>query len=201
MMSVVTVVQRDLGVRYNPDAVGNFDFSDARDCFIHGLLTGKRLGTCVTIPVLYVAIGRRLGYPVHLALAKGHVFARWQPHHDHGETVNIEATHLGLTTHPDCHYRAWPRPILDHEAADYLRPLSPREERGLFFGVRGHCHEDNGRYREALECYDWAGELQPRPHHYAGHAQRLRAKLGHPQPPAAFHFSLNSFSTPTGPLP
>lgn len=187
MMCIVTVVQRDLGVRYNPDAVGSYSFSDARDCFIHGLLDDRRLGTCVTIPVLYVAIGRRLGYPVHLALAKGHVFARWQQ--DHGETVNVEATNLGLTTHPDSHYRQWPRPISDAEAADYLRPLLPDEELAVFTGTRGHCLEDNGRYAEALACYARAGELQPRPHHYAGHATRLRAQLGH----SRIDISLSSF--------
>jgi tetratricopeptide (TPR) repeat protein len=180
-----------------PEAVGNYSFADARDCFIHGLLTGQRLGTCVTIPVLYVAIGRRLGYPVHLALAKGHVFARWQQ--DHGETVNIEATNLGLTTHPDSHYRAWPRPISDAEAADYLRPLTPDEERGLFLGTRGHCLEDNGRLDEALACYDRAAELQPRPYFFAGHALRVRARLGR-QRPSGFHFTADSFSTSAGAL-
>ena len=187
MMCVVTVVQRDLGVRYNPEAVGHYSFADARDCFLHGLLEergdaeggGRRLGTCVNIPVLYVALGRLLGYPVHLALAKGHVFARWQPHHPQkgGETVNLEATNLGLTTHPDSHYRQWPRPIADEEAGDYLRPLTPEEEEGLFVGTRGHCLQDNGRNAEALTCYERAAELQPRPlGFWSAHAQRLTTR-------------------------
>lgn len=195
MMSIVTVVQRDLGVRYNPDAIGTYSFADTRDCFIHGLLTGRRRGTCVNIPVLYVALGRRLGYPIHLALAKGHVFARWQPHHDHGETVNIDGTNIGMTWHPDEHDLNWPRPILEHERGNYLRPLSSDEEMGLFVGTRGHCLEDNGRFAEALACYDRAAALQPRPYFYAGHARRLRLAIGQPEP----HFSFPSINvlTPT----
>ncbi len=33
-------------------------------------------GTCVSMPVLYTAVARRLGYPVKLVLAKGHAFCR-----------------------------------------------------------------------------------------------------------------------------
>ena len=40
MMCVVTVLQRDLGIRYNPDAIGTYSFADARESFLHGLLTG-----------------------------------------------------------------------------------------------------------------------------------------------------------------
>ena len=193
MMCIVTVLQRDLGIRYNPDAVGSYSFADSRDSFLHGLLTGRRRGTCVNIPVLYVAVARRLGHPIHLALARGHVFARW--HQEHGETLNIEGTGLGLTCHTDEHYRRWPRPMTDIEAGDYLHPLSPDEERAVFLGSRGHCLEDNNRADEALACYDHAAELQPRPYHYAGHARRLRLVLGRPQP----HFllpSLDSFAPP-----
>lgn len=200
MMCVVTVLQRDLGVRYNPAAIGNSSFADSRDCFVHGLLDDRRLGTCVNMPVLYVAIGQRLGYPVHLALAKGHVFARW--HEKRGETLNIDGSNLGLSCHPDSYYRQWPRPISDAEmaAGGYLCPLKPEEERALFLGTRGHCLEDNGRLAEALDCYDRAAELLPRPYHYAGHALRLRTSLSaKPFPHAtSFLFSTDSFSNPLG---
>ncbi len=37
-------------------------FSDASDFFLQGLLLDKRYGTCASMPYLYVAVGRRLGY-------------------------------------------------------------------------------------------------------------------------------------------
>lgn len=43
--------------------------------------------------MLYVAIGRRLGYPLKLVECKGHLFVRWE---DAKERFNIEGTSRGL---------------------------------------------------------------------------------------------------------
>ena len=62
MLALVTVLQRNLGVRYDPACrEGAYCAFDPRTLFLHGLLDGHG-GTCATMPVLYVAIGRRLGY-------------------------------------------------------------------------------------------------------------------------------------------
>ena len=75
VLVLVTVLERDLGVRYNPARVRDPkfqdphcivpDFSDSRDLFIHGILDGPG-GTCSSMPVIYTAVGRRLGYPMKL---------------------------------------------------------------------------------------------------------------------------------------
>ena len=44
--------------------------------FIHGIIDGPG-GTCASMPVLYVAVGRRLGYPLKLVEARGHLLLRW----------------------------------------------------------------------------------------------------------------------------
>ena len=78
MLVMVTVLQRNLGVRYNPERMaGSLDCRDSRDLFIHGCL-GEHGGTCASMPVLYLAIGRRLGYPLLLVGAKQHLFVRWE---------------------------------------------------------------------------------------------------------------------------
>ena len=61
-LCMVTVIKhpKGIGVRYQENAIGNFNFADSRDDLLHGLLT-RRLGTCTSLPVLFVAIGRRLG--------------------------------------------------------------------------------------------------------------------------------------------
>ncbi len=92
---MVTVLQRDLGLRYNLAFMeGEDDASDSHNLFIHGPLTGRGF-TCVTAPVIYAAIGRRLGYPIKLVHAKQHTFCRWDERD--GERFNIEATSPGLT--------------------------------------------------------------------------------------------------------
>lgn len=80
-----TVLAEDLRIRYNPERERqllekpvnqqtiedeNVFFSSSADVFIHGLLTGKHYGTCASMPFLYAAVGRRLGYPVTIAARK-----------------------------------------------------------------------------------------------------------------------------------
>lgn len=61
MTALVTILQRYLGVRYHlAFSEGEYDGTDSRNLFLHGLLSGHG-GTCVTMPILYAAVGRRLG--------------------------------------------------------------------------------------------------------------------------------------------
>jgi regulator of sirC expression with transglutaminase-like and TPR domain len=161
MMALVTVLQRDLGVRYDPACQdGAYCALDPRTLFIHGLLDGHG-GTCVTMPILYIAIGRRLGYPLHLVQAREHFFVRWEE--PGGERFNIEATTLGFTPRDDEHFRHWPKPIRDEEVrlGLFLRNLSPREEVAAFFRERGQCWLDHLRTGPALEAFAEAARLAP----------------------------------------
>src|SRR5262249_8021476 len=62
-------------------------FAEPRSLFLHGLLGPERIGTCSSLPVLYVAVGRQLGYPLKLVTTKGHLFVRWE---GAGERFNVE---------------------------------------------------------------------------------------------------------------
>ena len=80
MGCLVTHVWQGAGIRYNPAKIPEDAPWELADTFIHGALFGPG-GTCATLPVIYTAIGRRLGYP--LKLVKGwspkweHLFCRW----------------------------------------------------------------------------------------------------------------------------
>ena len=68
MLMLAVVLEEDFRVRYDPDrrinpqnASSSDDFfADSSDVFMHGLLGPKRQGTCSSMPVLTVAVGRRL---------------------------------------------------------------------------------------------------------------------------------------------
>jgi Transglutaminase-like superfamily len=142
-----------LNIHYQPTAIGNTLFTDSRDDLLHGLLA-RRLGTCTSLPVLYVAIGRRLGYPMYLAVAKGHVLCQWVE--ADASHVNLEGSNAaGGELYPDEHYHHWPRPLTRDDLASNrcLRPLTRGEELGLFLETRGHVLTDNGRFDEAHEAY------------------------------------------------
>jgi hypothetical protein len=118
---LLQVLQEDFGVRYNPARVRDPtfqdphchdpDFRDSRDLFIHGIIDGDG-GTCASLPVLYTAVGRRLGYPLKLVETRGHLFFRWDDpfgrFHGVSEYFNFEGVGGGFSTQPDDYYRNWP---------------------------------------------------------------------------------------------
>ncbi len=172
MVLLNTLLKRYLGVSYNPqrmtqpsigDAHDTSFFRDSRDVFLHGLLSGRRQGTCASMPVLFVAIGRRMGYPLKLVPAVGHYFLRWESA-DGKERMNIEVAGEGIDFYPDEHYEKWPFPMSDEVLKEgwFLKSLTPAEEVAEFLGLRGACLLENKRYIEAEIAFAHARLLKPR---------------------------------------
>ena len=176
MLVLISVLQLDLGVRYEPKRIRDPDFRDSRELFIHGMVTGTKGGTCVSMPPLYAAVGRRLGYPLKLVLAKEHVFCRWD---GDGERLNVEGSSVGLNTYDDEHYRTWPERVSGEEIArgEFLKSLTPREELADFLASRGHCLHDNGRLEEAREAYAAARAVMPQSRAYRGFLRMTELEL------------------------
>ncbi len=158
---IVQVLQEDCGVHYNEARIDNPDFRNAQDIFIHGMIGNDNGGTCASMPILYTAIGRRLGYPMKLVLAREHIFCRWD---DGGERFNIEgATNGGVDYFPDDHYRRWPKRISDEavESGEFLKSLTPSEELSVFLFNRGICCHKNGQLPQARVAFAEAARLRP----------------------------------------
>ena len=179
MLMLATVLQEDFKVRYNPKRIEPLDAlqpdekfaADSSDVFLHGLTGPSAMGTCASMPVLYVAVGRRLGYPLYLASAKRHLFARWEDSRTH---LNIEASGRGFSSDPDEYYKTWPYKITDEEiqANGYLKTLSQTEVLADFMEMRGPCLMNVRRYKEALAAYQEAVRLAP---HIRNHKVTLDA--------------------------
>jgi len=116
---------------------------------------------------MYVAIGRRLGYPLKLVEAPGHLFFRWEDPEGRRfnvpEQFNVEGAGHGISFFPDDFYRRWPREWrpLEKVAGCYLKSMSPAEELAGFLATRGACLEDNGRIADAIQAFTWATKLVP----------------------------------------
>ena len=169
MLVLKTVLFQDLKVRYNPELIANpkdtdlADFSyakDSKDIFLNGILTGKKEGTCASLPVLVTVLGRMLGYPLKLVPAKTHLLVRWE---DDREKLNIEATSPGLAVHPDEYYRHWPYEITDEEMAQgyYLKSLSPEQEIAVCLNNLSAGLMANDRYLDALVQFKQIERLEP----------------------------------------
>jgi hypothetical protein len=168
MLILAVVLAEDFGVHYAPTKAGppsearqgDGFFADAHDVFLHGLTGARRRGTCSSLPVLQVAVGRRLGYPLKLVTTKGHLFVRWE---DAQERFNIEAAGQAVNRFSDDHYRHWPLEVTEEEVAaeGYLTSLTPPEELAVFMSIRGMCWLEAGRYSEASESFQAAARLAP----------------------------------------
>lgn len=63
-------------------------YADSNNISLAGLLRTRR-GSCVSMPLIYLVIGQRLGMPVHLVTIGKHYFIRWE---EPGYGMNIEPT-------------------------------------------------------------------------------------------------------------
>lgn len=179
VLLLISVLQKDFSVHYNERGERNCDFSNAKNAFLHGMIDDTNGGTCASMPVMYVAVGRRLGYPMSLVLAKTHIFARWEDPVT-GERFNIEGTNPRFDDHPDSYYRKWPYPISDAELKHgwYLKSLTGAEELAVFLHNRGNCLLDNKRFHEAQIAFAQARRLAPHdPLAFARLASALDAEL------------------------
>ena len=160
MINLALTLKNDFGVHYNLEAAKDWDFSDSKDIFIHGLLDDRRAGTCTSLPVLCIAIGRELGYPLKLVHAKQHSFVRWE---DERERFNIEVCCPGVDIRSDEYYKRWPHEIteLDFRRGVLLKSLTAKEELAAFLASRSSCLMDAGRLAEAQIAGAHACHLLP----------------------------------------
>jgi hypothetical protein len=189
MLMLVTVLQQDFGVHYNKQRIRDVDFRRSQDLFIHGMIGDDNGGTCVSMPAIYTAVARRLGYPVKLVLTKSHTFCRWDAPNDR---INIEGTNQGMNSFSDEYYLTWPEKVSEAEARHnrYLISLTPAEELASFLASRGHCLIDNGRTKEAFDAYAAANRLAPKHPAYLAWARDAQRRL---QPPT---FARQGFREP-----
>ena len=155
MVTLVLGLKQFCGVQYNPAKIGlkPEDPFDLDEQFVYGAIQGPG-GTCATLPVLYAAVGRRLGYPVKIVHARGHLFCRWDDAAN-GVRFNIEGTTQdGVNDHPDDHYRKWPYPFTPEEERRFglLRSLTPRQELADFIGCRANQWRERNNYRRAIQA-------------------------------------------------
>lgn len=193
MLMLVVVLAEDFHVHYAPEriaAVGEAGlddgfFANSRTVFLHGLTGSRHEGTCSSMPVLYVAVGRRLGYPLKLVTTKGHLFLRWE---NQKERFNLEATGHAVNRFDDDYYRHWPFEISWSEeiAEGYLKSLTPAEEFAVFLSIRAMCLRQAGRFGEAAEAFAAAARLAPGCRSYKEMADSIRSGGGGSLPaPAA----------------
>jgi hypothetical protein len=137
--------------RANPIERGRINYRRPDSLFMSSIVNAERSGTVANLPFLYAAVGRGLGYPLRLALAKGHVFVRWEGGKD---SIDVEPAAQELRLTNDSYYERWPVQLQPDEIATggYLRSLKPAEEAALCLLLRSACLEALGHKEEAARA-------------------------------------------------
>lgn len=141
----------EIGLRYIEEQkhVTAVSYTDPSDLFINGLID-KKQGTCGNMAALHVAMCRRMGWPVSLAVARSHLLSRF----DDGQVIhNIEAT----STHPgafasdpdEVYVEKFNLPQRAIACGSDLRKLTAREMIAVFLALRGRHYCDTNRMRLA----------------------------------------------------
>lgn len=117
-----------------------------------------RKGNCVSMPVLLVILGQKLGLDLTLATAPEHVLAKFR--NDQKQWVNIEATSFG--TKRDASYQQEmgiaPRAIA---SGIYLRPLTKRESVAVMMATLMEFDGQQGRQELRIATADLVLQFAP----------------------------------------
>ncbi len=129
--------------------------TDPNDLFLHKVLERKR-GYCLSLSVLYLAMGERLGLPLYGVVVPGHFFVRYD---DGSVRFNIETTNGGGTAKDEHYIENYSVP----PAIDgiYMLNLNKLQTLGCFFNNLGNVYSDMHDTESALMAFARAVEVAP----------------------------------------
>lgn len=151
-----TYLYKEEGIQYD-----RFDTNAEllQNRYLNGILDTKT-GSCVTMPLLYLAVAQRLGYPVYPVAAPQHLFLRYVD--PRLKMQNIEATSGGGYS-PDDEYKEVLH-VSDRgfKSGAYLRTMSYREFLGELIGENGIYWGRQGDIERAIRYLNVAVKLNPK---------------------------------------
>ena len=125
------------------------------DLFLHSVID-NRLGYCLSLSVLYLGIGERIGLPLYGVVVPGHFFVRY----DDGKVkINIEATSKGGYADDNHYIEKFKIPSSSNKI--YMTNLDKRQTLGCFFNNLGNSYRDVGEMDSALRSLEKAVEINP----------------------------------------
>jgi tetratricopeptide (TPR) repeat protein len=139
----------ELGFKPIPDA------NDPNDLFLHSVMDRKR-GYCLSLSILYLSLGERLGLPLYGVVVPGHFFVRY----DDGQVrFNIEATSKGGYADDEHYINKFKVPKGNNGI--YMVNLNKIQTLGCFFNNLGNSYNEVGDTEQAMLALERAVEINP----------------------------------------
>ena len=129
--------------------------NNPNDLFLHTVLDKKR-GYCLSLSILYLSLGERLGLPLYGVVVPGHFFVRYD---DGRVRFNIETTGRGGNV-SDKHYIDKFKVPQDNESI-YMASLNKLQTLGCFFNNLGNSYSDTGNTDQAQLALERAVQINP----------------------------------------
>ena len=136
--------------------------------YLNGMLDTKK-GSCITMPLLYLAIAQRMGYPVYPVAVPNHLIVRYAD--PSLKLQNIEATSEGGFVPDDEYQYVLQIPDRGIQSGAYLRTMSNKEFLGDLIAQNAIYWGQKGDVKRAMAYVKLAVKLNPRSadnHHYLG---------------------------------
>jgi regulator of sirC expression with transglutaminase-like and TPR domain len=148
---------------WNDNQPYQYDLNDPFGHNVHNKLLPTylttRKGNCVSMPALFVILGKRLGLDVTLSTAPEHVFVKYRL--DDGQFRNFEAVSGGPKL--DTSYRR-DMPMTDQALANglYLKPLSNKEAVVVMSDTLSQLYNQRNQYERRIALADLSLEYYPK---------------------------------------
>ena len=176
-------------VLYLREGYGYDKSAEARDktanYFISGTLDTKH-GTCISLPMLYMAVAQRLGLPVYPVEAPEHLFLRNMAP---GMSMpNIEATEGGGYSSDSTYIRDFKITDKGVSSGAYMRTMTYREFLGVLLEENGVAFAKMRQRDRAIKYFEVAAQLNP---HSIVAAENLRISYDIKRKQASYAFDSN----------
>lgn len=125
---------------------------------IKGILDSKK-GSCITMPMLYMAIAQRMGYPVYPVATPDHNFLRYVD--PKLKKQNIEATSNGGYSPDKVLIKELEVSEKGIKSGAYMKTLTYREYLAEFLSHNGSYWAQQGNFEKALDYLEKATEIYP----------------------------------------
>jgi len=126
------------------------------DLFLHTVLDTKH-GYCLSLSILYLSLGERLGLPLYGVVVPGHFFVRYD---DGRVRFNIETTSNGGFADDEHYMNKFKVPENDHDGI-YMINLNKMQTLGCLFNNLGNSYNDIGDTEQALVALERAVQINP----------------------------------------
>ncbi|HRX16650.1 MAG TPA: transglutaminase family protein [Spirochaetota bacterium] len=157
--AINTVLFREYGFGYDKnDFLGRNPYNH----FISSVLD-RRKGVCTSLPLLYMIIAEKLGYPICAVEAPDHTFCRYVL--ENGNYLNIEVTSGGGEV-PDLFYiDDMNIPKQPFKNGVYMRTLSKKEYVGSLLHKNAVSYMIKGDFKTAVNYLEKSVSLHPKNSH------------------------------------